>query len=77
MRDACILKKIISVLHLIKDGRGEEIVTGAAAKWSLASNAAQHKKVYEICKSKLQNSQGSTKELLQDIISQSARSDLT
>jgi hypothetical protein len=66
--DAHPVKKIISMLHLKKDGVGEEALLGAAAHWSLASNALQHRKVYEICKEALQNADPVTQKILEGII---------
>lgn len=68
--DATPVRKIISVLHLLEEGRGQEIVLGSAAKWSLTSNARQHKRVYEICQQELRGSKGATKSLLEQILIQ-------
>lgn len=62
------VQKIISVLHLSKDGHGEEIIVGSAASWSLKSNAQQHPKVLEICKKELASAQGETKIALEKIV---------
>ena len=68
--DALPVQKIIAVLHLSKDGNGEEMMVGGAANWSLKSNAQQHPKVLEICKSELTNVRGITKEMLESVIKQ-------
>lgn len=62
------VQKIISVLHLSKDGHGEEILVGGAANWSLKSNVQQHPKVLEICKKELAKAQGETKAVLGEIV---------
>jgi len=62
------VQKIISVLHLSKDGHGEEIIVGGAANWSLKSNIQQHPKVLEICKKELITAQGETKVILGEIV---------
>lgn len=46
------VERIISVLPEAENGHGQEIIVGNAAKWSLASNSRQHKRVNEICKAK-------------------------
>lgn len=65
---AAPVRRIISSLHLLKDGHGMDIAVGGAAQWSLASNAVQHRRVYEICREELKKSDGSTKEMLEEII---------
>jgi len=62
------VQKIISVLHLSKDGQGQEIMVGGAANWSLKSNVQQHPKVLEICKKELVAAQGETKAILEEIV---------
>jgi hypothetical protein len=69
--DSAPIKRIISVLHLVKDGHGLDIAIGGAAQWSLSSNAVQHEKVYQICQEELSNADGETKNLLQQIIAKS------
>lgn len=66
--DELPVQRIISVLHLSKDGHGEEIMVGGAANWSLKSNIQQHPKVLEICKKELANAQGETKAVLGEIV---------
>ncbi len=72
--DSAAVKKIISVLHLEKDGHGLDIVVGGAAGWSLQSNAIQHKKVLAICKEELKTSEGLTREILEKIVRQTQAS---
>jgi hypothetical protein len=43
------VKKIIAILPLIESKDPSKIVLGGAARWSLSSNAVQHKHVLEIC----------------------------
>jgi hypothetical protein len=62
------VRRIISVLHLLNDGTGEDIMVGGAANWSLKSNAQQHPRVMEICKQELLSAQGETKALLEEIV---------
>lgn len=72
------VRKIISALHLSEDGHGLEIaIVGGAAKWSLTSNALQHKIVYQVCKEELAKSEGATKRILEEIISEVDKSALT
>ena len=47
-RDPAAISKIASVLPLIDEGRGEQLLLGEAARWSLVSNAKQHPGVLEI-----------------------------
>ena len=47
---------------------------GVAAKWSLETNAALHDKVFEICSDRLQQEQGTTREILEEIVA-SAKSE--
>ncbi|MFC1703343.1 hypothetical protein ACFL1E_00975 [Candidatus Omnitrophota bacterium] len=63
------VKRIISALRLRKESpKLEDAVVGAAAKWSLESNAKQHPDILEICKQSLKNTKGAINELLQEII---------
>jgi hypothetical protein len=72
--DSVPIKKIISALHLLKDGHGLDIAIGGAAQWSLGSNAVQHRRVYEICQEEVKNTDGETKKMLQEIIAKSGTS---
>ena len=67
------VQRIISVLHLQKEGHGEEILTGGAASWSLEANAHEHPMVLEICKNEVTKAQGITKAMLESIIQNSAK----
>ena len=58
------VKRIISVLHLAKDGHGMEIMLGRDANWSLDSNSKQHRKVCQICQEELKRQTDITKEML-------------
>lgn len=62
------VRRIISVLHLLQDGNGEEIIVGGAANWSLKSNAQLHPRIMEICKQELSVAQQPTKSLLEEVI---------
>jgi len=62
------IRRLISVIHLEKDGVVEEIALGGAADWSLDANSREHKKVCQICKAELPTSSGPTKELLSKIV---------
>lgn len=62
------VKKIISVLHLAEDGHDMELILGSAAKWSLTSNARQHKRVSEICEEEAKKSTEPTKRLLETVV---------
>ena len=68
--DAAPVRRIISVVHLLEEGHGAEIMVGGAARWALTSNARQHKRVYDICRQELQRSEGTTKSLLEQILAQ-------
>jgi hypothetical protein len=65
------VKRIISVLHLEKEGHGGQILIGGAANWSLKSNAKQHPKVLGICRNEVANAQETTKAMLESIIQNS------
>ncbi len=66
--DILPIKRIISALHLLKDGHGILIAVGGAAQWSLQSNALMHKKVFDICRKELENVDPVTKGMLQEIV---------
>jgi hypothetical protein len=70
--DSVPVKRIISTLHLLKDGHGLDIAIGGAAQWSIGSNAIQHRRVYDICQEELKNTSGETRNILQEIVSKSA-----
>lgn len=56
------LYKIMSILPWI-NGKGKKLIVGNAARWSLKSNAKQHKRVLEVCKFVIDGKQKSTKEV--------------
>lgn len=63
------IEKIISILRWSEEGKGIQVALGGAASWSLASNAYQHKRVYEICALKLlETGDPVTKRLLQEAV---------
>jgi hypothetical protein len=63
------IEQLVIVLPLLKEGHGLAIVFGGAAQWSLQSNAARHPKLLAILKDLSQESNGTTKELLEEIVS--------
>lgn len=62
------IKRIISALRYINIKNKNAILVGNAAKWSLTSNAFQHKEVLEICKSNLNTMPTSIQEILKEVI---------
>jgi len=64
------IKRIISVLHWIEDGKGMEIAIGGAARWSLTSNCREHKKVLEICKREWPKLRWPTQKILREIVAE-------
>jgi len=64
------IKRIISVLHWLEDGKGMQIIIAGAAKWSLTSNCKQHKKVLEICKRQWSEQRWPTKKILREIVAE-------
>ncbi len=60
--------RIIQALEYTNSKIGKEIMTGNAAKWSLISNATQHKKVLEICKNTLEEVPEYLKTILREVI---------
>ncbi len=64
--------KIISVAHLGRDGEGADKVAGAAATWALGFNAKHHPRVLEICRKALETAQGSTREILVEVVNGAA-----
>ena len=63
------INQIISVLYLWEEGRGRAAATGGAAMWSLSKYAAQHPKILQIVKAERDNSSGTQKNLLEEIVS--------
>jgi hypothetical protein len=68
--DAAAVRKIISVLHWVEDGHGEELILGGAARWSLTSQAQQHQRVHELCQQELQQAAGTTRNLLEQVLAE-------
>lgn len=64
---------IISVLpySTIKENIPQFLV-GGSAKWSLTSNAVQHKRVFDICSSQLEKQPEDVKEILSEVIAEAA-----
>ncbi|MFQ5898165.1 MAG: hypothetical protein ACE5JN_07955 [Candidatus Methylomirabilia bacterium] len=65
--DSAVVEKITSVVDLAEDGHGRELLLGAAARWSLRSNARQHPRVLEIVGVLARESRGRTAQLLNEI----------
>ena len=63
--------RVIGVLSWADDEDNERRqLIGRAAKWSLTSNAAQHKPVLETCRKALANAEGDTARLLREVIAE-------
>ncbi len=67
--DEKFVREIIEVLPW-SEARGDvkRLLTGAAARWSLASNAYQHARVLAICERAAGEATGPTKRMLEEII---------
>ena len=74
--DTKYVKEIIEVLPW-SEVRGDvnRLLTGGAARWSLASNAYQHGRVLALCQEVVSTFRGPTRRILEEIISQ-ARAEL-
>jgi len=69
--DAKYVREIIEVLAWSElRGDVDRLLTGGAARWSLASNAYQHSRVLAICEEAVRTAVDPTKRLLQEIIDQ-------
>lgn len=67
--DARYVREIIEVLPWVEvRGDVNRLLTGGAAKWSLASNAYQHSRVLAILEQELPTAEAPTKALLQELI---------
>ncbi len=67
--DERCVQRVISALTLLDEKQNaDRVLIGGAAKWSLASNAKQHPRVLEICKSTLSFQTGVVREVLEDIV---------
>ena len=67
--DEVHIYRIIQALEYVDSKDGRKIMTGSAAKWSLISNAVQHKKVLEICKNAQKEVPDYLKKILNDVVS--------
>jgi hypothetical protein len=69
--DAKYVQEVIEVLPW-SEIRGDvaRLLTGGAARWSLASNAYQHRRVLEICEQAAAPAIGPTKRLLDEIVAE-------
>jgi hypothetical protein len=66
--------QVISVLpYSTIKGNIPRLLVGGSAKWSLTSNAIQHKRVLDICESQLEKQPKETKEILAEVISEAAK----
>lgn len=62
------VKKIISVMHFKTDGKGMDQAIGAAAEWTLGTNAQKYERVCQICEAEVKGTTGKTKDLLNNIV---------
>ena len=67
--DPAALKRIASALPWSALPKSPQQVVGQTARWSLRSNATQHPRVREVLTTLLETSEGPTKEILGDILS--------
>lgn len=68
------ITRIISALKYINSKHGNAILVGNAAKWSLTSNAIQHKEVLIICKDSLSTMPTNIKSILEEVILEAEKS---
>jgi hypothetical protein len=62
--------QVISVLpYSTVKGNIPRLLVGGSARWSLTSNAIQHKRVLDICMSQLEKQPHEVKEILSEVIS--------
>ncbi|MDR2016358.1 MAG: hypothetical protein LBP90_01945 [Burkholderiales bacterium] len=67
--DIRYVEKVISALpYLETKGDTDKLLVGAAAKWSLTSNAYQHEKVLNVCKEASKTAEPAVKKVLDDVI---------
>lgn len=65
---------VISVLpYSTIKGNIPRLLVGGSARWSLTSNAIQHKRVFDICNSQLEKQPKEVKEILSEVISEAAK----
>ena len=68
--DAKYVREVIEILDLAEDKADPTVlVVGGAARWSLTSNAYQHKRVLAICEEGARASSGTRKRILDEIVS--------
>ena len=66
--------QVISVLpYSTIKGNIPHLMVGGSAKWSLTSNAIQHKRVLDICKAQLEKQPKEVKEILLEVISEAEK----
>ncbi|MBZ5657847.1 MAG: hypothetical protein LAO56_21505 [Acidobacteriia bacterium] len=66
--DERYVRRLISTLPLLSSKDTQNVLIGGAAQWSLASNAEQHPRVMEICKSELSKLPDDQKPVLEKVI---------
>jgi hypothetical protein len=65
---------VISVLpYSTIKGNIPRLLVGGSARWSLTSNAIQHKRVFDICNSQLEKQPKEVKEILSEVISEATK----
>jgi hypothetical protein len=65
---------VISVLpYSTAKGNIPRLLVGGSARWSLTSNAIQHKRVFDICNTQLEKQPKEVKEILSEVISEAAK----
>lgn len=62
------VRRVISVLHLEKDGHGMDIALGGAAQWSTASMARRHPRIREILARAAKEESDPTKSMIEEIL---------
>jgi hypothetical protein len=66
--------QVISVLpYSTIKGNIARLLVGGSARWSLTSNATQHKRVLDICMSQLEKQPQEVKEILSEVISEATK----
>ena len=66
--------QVISVLpYSIIKGNIPRLLVGGSARWSLTSNAIQHKRVLDICMSQLDKQPKEVKEILSEVITEATK----
>ncbi|PCJ51908.1 MAG: hypothetical protein COA73_16810 [Candidatus Hydrogenedentota bacterium] len=74
-KDDLAIRRMVSILHWEKSGSGMNIVLGAAARWSLTSQAHQNPLVLQVCEKLTAIENGTTLDILTKIIEDAKKSD--